>query len=157
MILQNYLFGTVHPDSGLGFSVVLKKSANGNYQIRYRGDEDGATFSADASGVLPDITSDTWYNVVAAKVGTTLSIYINGDLVFTKDVGTYNFGSSQLAFGGYYGKTYYHDTNMYFDDIEIYGVGLSASQVQNMYEKTNTEDIITPSPDDATGDDIFDN
>ena len=46
---------------------------------------------------------------------------------------------------------------MYFDDIEIYGLGLSASQVQNMYEKTNTEDIITPSPDDATGDDIFDN
>ena len=127
---SGYLFGTNHPDTGNGFSVVLKKSSNGNYQIRFRGAGAGAQFSEDAAGVLPTPTSNTWYNVTMSRVGEMLNIYFDGTKVFTYSVGTYNFGTSDLAFGAYFGKTYYYDENTRFDDIQVFDTGLTAAQIK---------------------------
>lgn len=125
-----YLFGTNHPDTGNGFSLCLK-SVSGAYKIRVRATTDSAT-NASKDYPVPNVAveNNVWHNVTAARVGSVINIYFDGQLVGEHTVNNYNFGTKDLAFGAYHGFTNYFDMETHFDDIEVYGEGLSASQIQ---------------------------
>ncbi len=129
---ESYLFGTNHSDTGNGLSACISQSATtGEYRIRIR-----AAYQSSQLFALDNVASGEWYNLTVARVGTVLNIYFNGSLLGTYTVNDFDFGTKDLAFGAYYGRDFYVDDNIYFDDIEVYAEGFSDSEVQSMYTMT---------------------
>lgn len=121
-----YLFGTNHPDASDGFSVCMKKNV-----IRLR---------IDGENIMPKVSysKGTWNNVVLVCKGKTMELYFNGTRVHrvTRTTKDFDFGMSELAFGGYYGFAHdYAENTMYYDNIQVYGKALTAEQINSLYSK----------------------
>lgn len=121
-----YLFGNSQPDeptTGSGFSVCLKPK-----EIRFR--VNGVNQKAE--GISYD--KGTWNNVVLCRKGSSLKLYFNGELISASTISaTYDFGTKDLAFGGYYNNSNnYHSNLMFFDEIQVYESALSASKIEEI-------------------------
>lgn len=71
---------------------------------------------------------DTWVNIVITFDSGLLKMYANGKLIGTSDrtgTGTYIQGNRGMSLGNFTGK---------LSDFRIYGIALSATDVQNLYE-----------------------
>jgi hypothetical protein len=95
-----YLFGNCQPDEkGIGFALCLKKD-----QIRFR---------LNGGNQTPKITytTGTWNNIVLSREGDTLKLYFNGTILGAYDLPEgCDFGTKDLAFGGYYNN----DPQLYY-------------------------------------------
>ncbi len=116
---STYVMGIDHPDTKTKFAVSLKSR-----ELRFR--LEGATKSIPIS-----YEKDTWYNLTICREGTNMKIYFDGSLVGTYTVSeNCDFGTSDIAFGAYYGVSYaYKNANMYYDEIKIYGASLTQEQI----------------------------
>lgn len=71
---------------------------------------------------------DTWVHIVITFDSGLLKMYANGKLIGTSDrtnTGTYIQGNRGMSLGNFTGK---------LSDFRIYGIALSATDVQNLYE-----------------------
>ena len=117
-----YLFGNCQPDEkGIGFALCLKKD-----QIRFR---------LNGGNQTPKITYEKgiWNNMVLSREGDTLKLYFNGTILGVYELPEgFDFGTKDLAFGGYYGfPNNYHGNTMYYDNIEVYGEALTAEEIKD--------------------------
>lgn len=121
-----YLFGNAQPDAGSsekGFSICLKPA-----EVRFR--VNGTNQSAEAISYA----KGTWNNVTLKREGTSLKLYFNGELVSTATIAAdCDFGTKDLAFGGYYNNSNNYNANlMFFDEIQVYNKALSISKIEEL-------------------------
>ena len=123
-----YLFGTDSPDGNgtTGFSVCLK---DGQLRLKVKATSEIVTMAFE---------KNTWYNLVLRRAGSVMEVYLNGTLVPTTLTATdCDFGTKDLAFGGYYGYLNssggvksYHSNKMCYDNIQVYNEALSADFIR---------------------------
>lgn len=97
------------------------------------------SFGALKSGVTVD---NTWKHIVGTYDGTTIKIYINGELKnsmsYTSDL-TYTYGPAlvigKMAFS-YTSTANYFPTNGNISDVRIYATALSADDVKSLYQNS---------------------
>jgi hypothetical protein len=77
------------------------------------------------------VATDTWYNIVVTRSGTSFYMYINGVSVITPATNSTNFTQNGFDIGAV-------TTNSYMagiaDDIRVYNRSLSASEIKSLYE-----------------------
>jgi len=79
---------------------------------------------------------DNWWFVVGVREGTTMRIYVNGQLEGSGTQALFTYTSSNVYFGwngGYVGASYFDGK---LDDVRIYNRVLSASEIQALYNAT---------------------
>ena len=93
------------------------------------------------------LETDTWYNVVATYSGTSLKIYVNGNLTASHTVASMSFDSS--GNGGYLGRglnnSYPFHWNGTIDQVRVFNKALSSSEVSTLYAETAC--VYTPTTD----------
>ena len=98
------------------------------------------------------VTTDCWHHICVTRNSTTKKLYIDGNLVSTKDeVGTLKGIGTKGTIGGSEdsdkGTADYNWTNGYLSDFRIYATALSDEDVKNLYDTpvslTNTEILMT--------------
>lgn len=119
---STYLFGIDHPDTSSKFAVCLKPT-----ELRVR-------LAGTSKFIRISYEKGTWYNLTLCREGTAIKVYFDGTLMGTYGVAeNCDFGTADLAFGGYYGVSYaYKDANTYFDDIQVYSEALTQKQIQEI-------------------------
>ncbi len=87
----------------------------------------------------PDIglVTGQWQHIAATKTGSTVNIYLNGDLRFTQTFGSAITGTSNIMHIGCYSTattctTYYYNGLM--DDVRISNTVRTADQIRQAYE-----------------------
>ncbi len=121
--------------AGTGNSVADQRSVGGNgWVFKIWAD---STASAAVKTTDP-ITAGQWYHVVGIYDGSTMRIYVNGELKGSQTVGTivpypdYNLGNSLFRFG-YDGVDNVAYTNGVFDEAAVYDYTLPADRVLAHY------------------------
>ena len=72
-----------------------------------------------------------WYHYVVTHENNTLKIYVNGLLVLSQSNVT--LGTSGNTFSLNFGATPFANSQLHYDDLEIYDVALTETQIQNKY------------------------
>jgi hypothetical protein len=72
-----------------------------------------------------------WYHYVAIHENSTLKIYVNGLLVFSQSNVTLATQGSTFTLNS--GTSAYANSQLHYDDLEIYDIALTESQIQNKY------------------------
>ena len=72
-----------------------------------------------------------WYHYVAIHDNSTLKIYVNGLLVLSQSNVT--LGTSGNTFSLNLGTAAFANSQLHYDDLEIYDVALTETQIQNKY------------------------
>ena len=125
----SYIMGTSKVDDTTdGFRVTLRRNGNDNkFEFQFR-----AAGSTTGLKEFQGFEYGEWHHLVVVREGGTLSLYVNGSLIHTeKFAESFDFGTKALSFGGYEKETWtYQDSNMYFDDVQIYGEKLTEEQLQ---------------------------
>ena len=76
-----------------------------------------------------------WYHYVVTHENNTLKIYVNGLLVLSQSNVT--LGTSGNTFSLNFGATPFANSQLHYDDLEIYDVALTETQIQNKYTTTS--------------------
>lgn len=121
--------------------------AGGDTNYLLRGDlSNQLEFYTDtSSGIVgrtfDDVTIDdsVWHHIVAVYDGAFMRGYVDGEAsIWTAaQTGAIDAGATQLSIGGGISATDYWDGDL--ADARIYNRGLSASEVQHIYQKTRVE------------------
>lgn len=77
------------------------------------------------------IVSGGWYHYVVTHDNGVLKIYVNGFLVYSQSNVT--LGTTGNEFLLNFGTTAYSNSQLHYDDLEIYNVALTEAQIQNRY------------------------
>ncbi|MCU0350243.1 MAG: T9SS type A sorting domain-containing protein [Flavobacterium sp.] len=72
-----------------------------------------------------------WYHYVVTHENSTLKIYVNGLLVLSQS--NITLGTSGNTFSLNFGATPFANSQLHYDDLEIYDVALTETQIQNKY------------------------
>ncbi|MCF8369749.1 MAG: T9SS type A sorting domain-containing protein [Bacteroidales bacterium] len=105
---------------------------------------DGIAFGMDPNGSVANVleTADDliyqfiWTHVAGTWDGTTLKIYINGDLVASKPWSNTPGGSSENTLIGKYYVDLTHNFDGYMDEVRIWNVARSQTEIQaNIYKE----------------------
>ncbi len=94
------------------------------------------------------INAGTWYNCVVTRSSGVLKTYINGQ-ENSSDTLTTSFTpstSSSTVIGGFDGSSTWPRWNGLIDEVAIFGAGLSASNVTDIYNSGVPNDISSLSP-----------
>jgi len=140
--------------SNAEYSIVLWEDG----KIKYKHNGTADTYS---NSILP---LDKWTNVAIVRDNglKSISIYINGKLdtysKYTTAPATSNSEQLIIGSGDYYSDTM-HNFQGAIDEIKIYNVGLSNSEIAKIYETENanthyTKECQTHTAPEATGDNI---
>jgi hypothetical protein len=78
------------------------------------------------------INTGQWYHIVGTNDGTTLKIYVNGDLKDT-ETSTGFRGVDYDAYIGY--DEFYGDFDGIIDDVAIYDRALTTFEIEQMYQR----------------------
>jgi len=123
---------------------------NGNLHCRHTGGQG----RLDASNIFPNLQADTWFHFAAVLDGNNLSVYYNGNFVWSKTHG-YTAGytcDSKLTLGGWPGET--TDTKFLLGEIKSPHVLRTAATAADVVNLMNTE-LSSASSGGATGDPHF--
>ena len=127
----SYIMGTSKVDNTTdGFRLTLRRNnGDNNFEFQFR-----AAGSSTGLKKFNGFEYGKWHHIVVVREGGTLTLYANGEVVHTETFAeSFNFGTKALSFGGYESESWgYQDSNMYFDDIQIYDDALTAEQIKNM-------------------------
>jgi len=90
-----------------------------------------------------------WYNVVGTWNGTTVKIYVNGQLVSTRiQTGTMNVTKNNVLIGNNPSKN--RQFNGTIDEVKIWNKALSVDEIRNEYELVTTTTTITSTTTSTT-------
>lgn len=103
----------------------------------------------DQSGTQSNLRSDTipslntWYHMCVTDDGTTLKLYINGNLEDSTTNNMTSSGSSNSAFdmGRHYNNNNYRIHGA-VDDVRVYDVALEAEEIQALADLTRDERVL---------------
>ena len=92
------------------------------------------------SGVGADLRDDTWHHIVTVNTPTSINVYVDGRLVYTK-TGTWTATTNNEAvLIGTREETLNQFTG-YLDEVKIYNVALTADQVKIDYNGGVTQNF----------------
>lgn len=128
-----YLFGTNHPDAEDGIALGLKKSDTNTQQIRVKILDEEYWINLGLGYAHPEIVQGTWYDIAFTREGDSMKVYLNDTLLRTFAIPEdYDYGTTDLSFGGYYGFQYqYQGKFIHFDDINVYEGARTSSTAEN--------------------------
>ena len=128
---QDHTF--IHKD--FVYTLALRRVSNVNV-VTYA---DGSNWSYLNFGYHGSFLADVWYNIVAVKNGTNITIYSNNTVVVSKSFGSSITGNSNSLIIGAYNdvasNTFYSD-NARISQVSIYNRALSATEVAQNYNAT---------------------
>lgn len=117
-----------------GYCIEMNRQANGQYGILYN----GATVGLQGSTIL---SSNTWYHIVMTRTGTSgnwsYNLYLNGNADGSATNVAQNFGNGSIAIGrfGAYNGGYFNGS---IDEVGIWNIALTSTQVSQIYSATST-------------------
>lgn len=120
--------------SDQGIRITLRKESGGSFKIGTA----ATNLEGQNSAPLSGFATGSWQHIVITRSADNLYIYVNGVMVFSRQVTvTSNLGSTPISFGGYIGETWnYSNTHIYFDDIMLFSKGISGHHVKQIYDAT---------------------
>ncbi len=108
-----------------GYEVSLSNS--GSVFVRFNEDSSGNTYRVDSSTRF-STNGQTWMHVVATYDGSTIKLYINGQLEGSKNA-NFQIGTNDLPLSIGSGENGYRGMQGGIDDVRIYSRALSADEV----------------------------
>ncbi|MEX2115099.1 MAG: LamG domain-containing protein, partial [Pirellulales bacterium] len=108
-----------------GYEVSL--SNGGRVFVRFNEDSSGDTYRVDSSTKYPT-NGQTWLHVVATYDGTTIKLYINGNLEASKNA-TFQIATNDLPLNIGSGLDGYRGMKGAIDDVRIFSRALSAAEI----------------------------
>jgi subtilisin family serine protease len=108
------------------------------------------TSGAKSAAFREAIIADKWYLVTGVYDGTNIKIYINGvEKGTTLQSGNLNSSIGNTLIGKDEAPTWNSCFNGLIDDVRIYGIALSANEVQQLYNNTRTQKATIPIPENG--------
>ena len=123
------IFANNKLDKTTGVYVTLRKNNSGYFtQVSYSGDN--GDYNAKTKKV--EFTQGAWHLFTLTRSGDTLSLYMDGTLVYSSKMaaGT-SLGAQDLCFGAYINETWaYNNGNLVYDNVSIYDYALTEDQIK---------------------------
>ncbi|MBI9018048.1 MAG: hypothetical protein JEZ07_12400 [Phycisphaerae bacterium] len=149
-VITKYMGGVYY------FSAGMTGAGSGKLKCMVRDNTNNINYWPESLGT---ISANQWTHVVfILEGGVGYKFYINGQLdreVFDSNIGPYQYSGSGYIGHGINATDYFFDGSL--DDIRVYDTVLSASEIENMYERTSGSLIghwaLNGNADDATAND----
>jgi hypothetical protein len=141
----------VRPDSVTGWrTVLLKETGNGLAYGLYSSDDEGLpsvyinTGGTDIAATGPEsLSAGTWSHLAATYDGSSLRLYVNGQLVATRNItGSIVTSNGPLRFGG--NAIWGEHLDGSLDEVRIYNTVLTANEIAELSSSTNRPPIAQP-------------
>lgn len=138
--LEAWVKWDIDPSTGNSWAQIINKFGENQYQIQHSTNNAGFEFALNTTSgrtwVISNTspTQNTWHHVVGTYDGTTMSIYVDGNLEnTTSHSGNIPSSSSELLLGKHLNFNRHFEGSI--DEVAIYSRVLSPGEIEDRYKR----------------------